>query len=97
MLMKDIPASGIFFKDSLKIMAFEDPKVQGVVLYLSDFDRPLTEKLQKDFFSDPSSSSLTCVRTGQIIARDINTSPEGEDVFEQSRNFFLKVCRSIYT
>ena len=72
-------------------MALEDPKVQGVVLYLSDFDRPITEKLQKDFFSDPSSSSLTCVRTGQIIARDINTSPEGEDVFEQNRNFFFKV------
>lgn len=72
-------------------MAFEDPKVQGVELYLSDFDRPLTEKLQKDFFSDPSSSSLTCVRTGPIVAKDINTSPEGEDVFEQNRSFFFKV------
>jgi hypothetical protein len=35
----DIPTSGIIFKDSLKISAFNDPKVEGVTLYLADFER----------------------------------------------------------
>ena len=87
----DIPASGLFFKDALKVSAFEDPKVSGVTLYLADFDRPLTEKLQKDFFSDPSSTSLTCVQTGPIaLLRDVNTGQEGEEVFEEKRSFFFK-------
>lgn len=87
-----ISTSGIIFKDTLKVSAFEDPKVSGVALYISDFERPLTEKLAKDFFNDPSSSSLTCVRTGPMTFKsDISTSSEGEEVFEESRNLFFKV------
>lgn len=48
------------------VTAFEDPKVSGVTLYLSDFDRPAIEKLG-NIFDDPSSASLTCVQTGPII------------------------------
>ena len=43
----EIPGSGLVFKDTLKIEAFSDPKVDGVQLYLSDFQRPVTEKLAK--------------------------------------------------
>lgn len=87
-----IPTSGLLFKDTLRVSAFEDPKVDGVVLYLSDFDRPLTEKLNKDFFNDPSSSSITCAKTGPITLRkDVNLGSEGEEVFEESRSLFFKV------
>lgn len=87
-----IATSGIVFKDTLKISAVEDPKVTGVTLYLSDYQRPLTEKLSNNFFNDPSSSSLTCARTGPMkFKSDINLSPEGEEVFEESRNLFFKV------
>jgi len=54
----NIQTSGVIFKDTLKVNAFEDPKVSGVTLYLSDFDRPVTEKMSGDFFSDPASSAL---------------------------------------
>jgi catabolite regulation protein CreA len=88
----NIPTSGIIFKDSLKVNAFDDPKVPGVVLYLSDFDRPITEKLAKDFFNDPSSSSLTCVKAGPIkLSSDIYLGSDGEEVFEESKNLFFKV------
>ena len=61
----EIAASGLVFKDTLKVEAFLDPKVQGVQLYLSDFQRPVTEKLAKgDIFSDPSSGGLTCSHKG---------------------------------
>eukprot|EP01039_Chlorochromonas_danica_P004353 gene4353-4774_t len=90
----NLPTSGIFFKDSLRINAFEDPKVDGVTLYLSDFDRPLTEKLSKDFFNDPSSSSITCAKTGPIVLRkDVDLSSAGEEVFQESRNLFFKQIR----
>ena len=37
--------------------AFSDPKVKGVTLYLSDFSRPMADKLVKgDFFSGAFSS-----------------------------------------
>ena len=37
-----------------QVDAFADPKVEGVTLYVSDFERPVVERVQKDFFSDPS-------------------------------------------
>jgi catabolite regulation protein CreA len=88
-----IATSGIIFKDTLKINAFPDPKVQGVVIYLADFERPLTEKLQKDFFDDPSSTSLACSQSGPIKIGDISTASDGEEVFEANRNLFFKQIR----
>eukprot|EP00188_Purpureofilum_apyrenoidigerum_P000740 Plantae.Rhodophyta-Purpureofilum_apyrenoidigerum.ctg13519.p1 GENE.Plantae.Rhodophyta-Purpureofilum_apyrenoidigerum.ctg13519~~Plantae.Rhodophyta-Purpureofilum_apyrenoidigerum.ctg13519.p1 ORF type:complete len:206 (-),score=28.96 Plantae.Rhodophyta-Purpureofilum_apyrenoidigerum.ctg13519:288-905(-) len=86
-----IPASGMIFKDYLNVIEFEDPKVSGVKLYVSDFQRPLSEKLQKNFFSDPSQASVTCVRAGPIhVSKDISESREGEEVFSQTRNAFFK-------
>ena len=34
----------------------------GVTLYVSDFERPVVERVQKDFFSDPSRASLDTTR-----------------------------------
>ena len=89
----DIPTSGFFFKDSLKILSIQDPKIPQINLYLSDFDRPITEKLANNFFNDPSSSSLTCVQTSPIDRSKIKISDnmDGEEVFEESRNLFFKV------
>jgi catabolite regulation protein CreA len=41
-------------------------QVKGVTLYVSDFRRPLTERLAKDFFSDPSQASVACIKTGPL-------------------------------
>jgi catabolite regulation protein CreA len=94
----NIPATGLVFKDYLKISAFEDPKIRGVTIYLSDFDRSITDKLSKDFFDDPSTSSLSCAQTGPVLASDIvaiSKDRAGEEVFEESRNLFFKVRRSL--
>merc|ERR1711907_72936 len=57
----EVQTSGLVFKDTLRVEAFDDPKVSGVQLYLSDFQRPVTEKLAKgDVFSDPSQGGLGC-------------------------------------
>ena len=94
----NIPATGLVFKDYLKINAFEDPKIRGITIYLSDFDRSITDKLSKDFFDDPSTSSLSCAQTGPVLASDIvaiSKDRAGEEVFEESRNLFFKVRRSL--
>eukprot|EP00536_Pseudo-nitzschia_multiseries_P013880 jgi/Psemu1/327346/estExt_fgenesh1_pg.C_6270002 len=91
-----LKGSGLVFKDTLSIERFDDPKVKGVVLYISNFDRPMTEKLSKgNFFNDPSYASVACARTGQkvAIASNINKTPQGEEVFEESRSLLFKTLR----
>lgn len=91
-----LKGSGLVFKDTLSIERFEDPKVKGVILYISNFDRPVTEKLSKgNFFNDPSYASVACARTGQkvAIASNINKTPQGEEVFEESRSLLFKTLR----
>lgn len=86
-----IPASGIIFKDIVKVERFDDPKVQGVELYVSDFQRPITERLSKDFFSDPTQAAVTCVTTGKVtVSDDIDVTETGEEVFSQARSLLFK-------
>ena len=65
-------------------------------MYVSNFQRPLTERLSKDFFNDPSYASVGCAKTaaGKIeIADNINTSMQGEEVFEESKSLLFKTLR----
>jgi catabolite regulation protein CreA len=87
----EIATSGLIFKDKLMIERFDDPKVTGVKLYVAYYERPLNERLAKNFFSDPTQASVSCVRTGTVtLAEDVSTSKEGEEVFSQSRSLFFK-------
>lgn len=91
-----LKGSGLVFKDTLQIERFEDPKVQGVVLYISNFDRPITEKIGGgNFFNDPSYASVACARTGDkiAIADNIAKGTGGEEVFEESRSLLFKTLR----
>ena len=87
----ELKGSGLVFKDTLQIERFEDPKVKGVELYISNFQRPITEKLNNGFFNDPSNSSVACARTGKVaIADNINKSTGGEEVFKESKSLLFK-------
>ena len=71
-----------------------DPKVKGVELYISNFDRPITEKLNGNFFNDPSYASVACAKTGKVsIADNIAKGPAGEEVFEESKSLLFKTLR----
>ena len=86
-----IPASGIIFKDIVRVDRIDDPKVKGVELYVSQFERPLVDRLAGDFFADPAQAAVTCVRVGPMeLAENIDASELGEEVFSQSRNLLLK-------
>jgi len=84
-------ASGLIFKDSVEVVSFNDAKVDGITIYISEFQRSLSAKLQKDFFSEPSQASLTCTQTGKIVpTTDLARLPsDGEDVFSERKNLSL--------
>ena len=77
-----------------QVDAFADPKVEGVTLYVSDFERPVVERVQKDFFSDPSQSGLTCSRrAAPLKVGNVDTSAEGEDVVSEAKSLLFKTLR----
>jgi catabolite regulation protein CreA len=90
-----LKGSGLVFKDTLQIERFEDPKVKGVTLYISNFERPITEKFTKgNFFNDPSYASVACAKTGKVsVADNIAKGTQGEEVFEESRSLLFKTLR----
>lgn len=90
-----LSGSGLVFKDTLQIEAFDDPKVKGVKLYISNFQIPITERFQsKNFFSDPSYASVACTRSAQVsIADNIGKGPGGEEVFQESKSLLFKTLR----
>ena len=96
-LVGQIQGSGLVFKDTLEIESFDDPKVQGVTLYISNFQRPITERLSaKNFLQDPSTASVACAKTvpGPIrVADNIETGKGGEEVFEESKSLLFKTLR----
>lgn len=91
----EIAGSGLVFKDTLVVEQFDDPKVKGVSLYISNFQKPMTEKIAKgEIFSDPSFASVSCARTGPItIADNIAKGKQGEEVFEESKSLLFKTLR----
>jgi len=94
-LVAEIPASGFLFKDTINVEAFEDPKVSGVQLYISDFSRSTVDRISKgDFFSDPGAAGLSCTRTGTVkVGPDLKANKEGEDVFTESRSILFKTLK----
>lgn len=95
-IVGSLSGSGLLFKDTLEIEAFDDPKVKGVKLYISNFQIPITERFStKNFFSDPSYASVACARTGKqvSIADNIGKGPGGEEVFEESKSLLFKTLR----
>lgn len=90
-----LKGSGLVFKDTLQIEAFDDPKVNGVKLYISNFQIPVTERLSgKNLFSDPTQASVACARSSKVsIADNIAKGPAGEEVFEESKSLLFKSLR----
>jgi CreA protein len=76
------------------VEALPDPGVQGVTCHVAYFERSLVDRLsQGNWFEDPSNSSIACRQTGAIVIGDIDTSPEGEEIFSERQSIILKSLR----
>ena len=78
--------------DSIRILAFDDPKVEGIACYLS--------RAQKGGYSgalglaeDTSDASIDCRRTGKVRFRD--EFRNGERVFSERRSLVFKQLRVV--
>lgn len=87
----EFEASGFIFKDSVEAVSVEDPDVKGVTIYISDFHRSLSDKLNKDFFNEPSQASVTCALTGPLQIKDYKaiSGPQGHEVFSERKGLSL--------
>ena len=75
----EVETSGLLFKDSLTIEAFDDPTLQGVTCYTTVHNKALS-------FEDSSSTSLSCRKTGKISGPLTDKS----SVFSRNKNLFFK-------
>eukprot|EP00879_Flechtneria_rotunda_P003057 GHRR01003277.1.p1 GENE.GHRR01003277.1~~GHRR01003277.1.p1 ORF type:complete len:252 (+),score=33.78 GHRR01003277.1:1011-1766(+) len=87
----EFEASGFLFKDAVEVNAFDDPAVPGVTIYFSDFKRSLVDKLAKDFFTDPSQTSLTCSISEDAHVADPRAlaSSEGKEIFSERKGLSI--------
>jgi CreA protein len=94
-IVGQISGSGLVFKDTLEVERFDDPKIKGITLYITNFQRPITERLTSNFLQDPSYASVACVKTSPTVsvADNINTTPQGEQVFQESKSLLFKTLR----
>ncbi|NDK33684.1 CreA family protein [Rhodovulum sulfidophilum] len=80
--------------NDIVIEAIQDPDVAGVTCHVAYFSRSMLDRLsQGNWFEDPSNASIACRQTGPIEIGDIDRSPDGEEVFRQSRSLVLKSIR----
>lgn len=76
--------------DSIKIVAFNDPEVEGITCWLS---RPVTGGLSGGLglAEDKSDASIACRQTGPIVVTgDLERDKDGEEVFNEKRNLWFK-------
>lgn len=76
------------------VEALPDPGVEGVTCHVAYFERSLFDRVtQGNWFEDPSNSSIACRQTGPIEIGDIDTSPEGEEIFSERQSIIIKSLR----
>jgi len=75
----EVKTKGLFIKDSLEVVVFDDPTIKGVSCYTTVHKRTLS-------FESSSSVSLSCRQTGVISGKLVNMS----NVFSRSKSLFFK-------
>lgn len=85
--------------NELKVVAFPDPKVQGITCHIVHFDRSVVDRLSKgNWFEDPSNASIACRQTGPVTVGEIRVGKGGEEVFSERKSLVFKsiAVRRIY-
>ena len=78
-----IKTSGIFIKDSLEVLAFDDPTIKGITCYVTAPQKALS-------FTDPSNSSISCRKVGKVEGFVGDLPQSTRNIFSRSKNLFFK-------
>src|SRR5919107_665632 len=80
--------------NDIRVESRPAPEVEGGPSHVPCFERSLIDRLsQGNWFEDPSNSSIACRQTGPIELGDIDTSPEGEEIFSERQSIIFKSLR----
>jgi CreA protein len=80
---------GAFTLKDIKLNMLKDDIVTGVTCHIASIEDNFS-------FSDPSDSSISCRRTGEITSAmiaEIDKSKSGEVVFKKSKSIFFKTMK----
>ena len=75
-----IETSGLLFKDTLEVHAFDDPTIGGITCYVTTPKKSLS-------FADPTNVSISCRKFKNI---DMSTVSSKERIYKKSKNVFVK-------
>lgn len=78
-VLGSIETSGMVFKDSLQIEAFDDPYLSGVTCYIALPKKSLS-------FSDQTDASISCRKTGKITGK----LKSKKRIFKEKKGIFVK-------
>lgn len=87
----EFTTSGFVFKDTVQVASLQDPDIDNVVVYITDYKRSFTERLSNDPLGDPSQASLTCVSLGggHIKPGADLGGKEGKEIFAERKSLNL--------
>lgn len=75
-----IKTSGIFIKDKLVVLAFDDPDIKGITCYVTSPKRALS-------FTDQTDASISCRQIKKQIQGKLASR---QKIFKQKKNLFFK-------
>lgn len=87
-VLAEFKTSGVIFKDTIQVLRLEDPEVEGVTVYYTDYTRSISEKLtsSEDAFSDPSQSSISCSGESVVVKNpSAIQGSEGKEIFAEAK------------
>ena len=77
--------------NEIMVEGLADPGLPGVVCHVAYFDRSFLDRMrQGNWFENPSNSAVSCQRIGPINLAGIDTSRDGEEIFNQRQSLFFK-------
>lgn len=77
--------------NEIKVEAVRDPDLPNIICHVTHFDRGVWHRLGKgNWFEDPSNTSISCQRIGDIDLTRVSLRKAGEEVFAQKQSLFFK-------
>lgn len=75
----EVKANGMIFKDTIQIIAFDDPDITGITLYITSYNRSLS-------FSESGRSSISVRKVGVVSGKITSKN----NIYKNSRNPFFR-------
>lgn len=77
--------------NEIVVEALADPDIPNVVCHVAYFNRSALDRLrQGNWFENPSNTTVSCQRTGDLDLSRVDLDVSGEEIFKQRQSPFFK-------